>query len=141
MQQPAFAPGDKVWLLRTNIKTARPSSKLDVHKLGPFEIVEAVNSRSFRLALPPEMSRIHPVFHVSLLEPFNANTIEGCTAPAPPLMEVEGEIEYEVEAILDSRLYHSKLQYLVSWLGYNEQTWEPPEHVAHCPELVAKFHS
>ena len=126
MQQPAFAPGDKVWLLRTNIKTTRPSSKLDDRKLGPFEVIEAVNSRSFRLALPLEMSRIHPVFHVSLLEPLQANTIEGRTAPPPPPIEVEGEIEYEVESILDSRFHYGKLQYLVSWLGYNEQTWEPP---------------
>ena len=66
----------------------RPSSKLDVRKLdvrklGPFEIVEAINSRSFRLALSPKMSRIHPVFHVTFLEPFNTNTIDGRTAPVP----------------------------------------------------------
>lgn len=139
---PDFAPGDKVWLLRRNIKTSRPSEKLDYRKLGPFKIVAPVGTRSFRLDLPAAMSRIHPVFHVSLLESFRANTIPGRYAPPPPPIEVEGQIEYEVETILDSRWRHRKLQYYVDWKDCtpDERTWEPVDHLAHCDELIAEFH-
>jgi hypothetical protein len=139
--QPAYAPGDEVWLVRSHIKTTRPSDKLDAKKLGPFKIVEAVNSRSFRLQLPASMSRIHPVFHVSLLERYHENSLPGRTIPAPPPIEIEGELEYEVEAIVDSRLFRNKLQYRVQWLGHKDLTWEPAENLSHCPRLLSAFHT
>ena len=141
LSQPDYQPGDLVWLLRRNIKTTRPSDKLDVKRLGPYKIVEAVNTRAFRLELPSDMTRTHPVFHVSLLEPYHGNTIPGRAAPPPPPIEVEGELEYEVESIVDSRRFRRQLQYRVVWKGYPEANWEPAVHVAHCAELVSSFHS
>lgn len=35
-----YSPDDMVFLLRCNIKTTRPSDKLDYRKLGPFEVLE-----------------------------------------------------------------------------------------------------
>ena len=61
---PVYQPGDKVWLDSRNITTIRPMKKLDDKWLGPFEIVEAVNSNAYRLKLPKQLSRIHPVFNV-----------------------------------------------------------------------------
>jgi hypothetical protein len=87
------------------------------------------------------MTRTHPVFHVSLLEPYHGNTIPGRAAPPPPPIEVEGELEYEVESIVDSRRFRRQLQYRVVWKGYPEANWEPAVHVAHCAELVSSFHS
>lgn len=141
LTQPSFAPGDRVWLVRTNIKTTRPSAKLDNLKIGPFEIVKLVGTRSYELKLPASMSRIHPVFHVSLLERYYGNTISGRVPPPPPPIEIDGEIEYEVEAIVDSRIFRKRLQYRVQWKGYNELTWEPHNHVDNCPDLIQEFHA
>jgi hypothetical protein len=41
--------GEKVWLLRRNIKTKRPSQKLDHQKLGPFVIEEKLGPVNYRL--------------------------------------------------------------------------------------------
>ena len=60
--------------------------------------------------------KIHNVFHVSLLEVCNKSK-EGSVPPPPPI-EVDGEEEFEVEEILDSRIRYRKLQYLIKWLGY-----------------------
>ena len=70
---PPLVIGQKVWVLRRHISRARPSSKLDVRRLGPFPIIGQVGSSSYRLELPSSI-KIHHVFHVSLLEPHVANT-------------------------------------------------------------------
>ncbi|GKC03025.1 putative nucleotidyltransferase, ribonuclease H [Tanacetum coccineum] len=41
--------------------------KLSPRFIGPFEILERVGEVSYRLALPPQLSHVHNVFHVSLL--------------------------------------------------------------------------
>ena len=79
---PDFVPGQKVWLLRRHIATTRPSSKLDVRRLGPFVILGPFGRSAYKLLLPPSM-QIHPVFHVSLLEPHVANTFPGRVVEVP----------------------------------------------------------
>ena len=63
-----FKKGDKVFLLRQNLKTKRLSKKLDNLQLGPFEILETIGPVNYKLRLLPGM-RIHNVFHKKLLEP------------------------------------------------------------------------
>ena len=41
--------------------------KLAPRYIGPFEIKSRISEVAYRLVLPPELSRIHPVFHVSML--------------------------------------------------------------------------
>jgi hypothetical protein len=69
------------------------------------------------LELPQQM-RIHPVFHVSLLDPYRPNTIaRRAQLPASPII-LEDSLEWEVAAVLDSRIRYGKLEYLVDWMGY-----------------------
>ena len=105
---PNLIPGQKVWLLRRYIKTTRPSSKLDVRRLGPFAIICLVGSYAFHLDLPPSM-RMHPVFHVSLLNPHVPNTFSGRVVDIPLPIHVDGLPKFEVDSILDSRIKHGKL--------------------------------
>jgi len=86
--------------------------------------------------------RIHPVFHVSLLEPHQRNPFPDRTQPPPPPIELEDDVEWEVEEILDSRIRRGKIQYLVHWQGYgpHERTWEPLENLSNAAETVAEFH-
>ena len=114
---PTLLLSAKVWLLRRNIRTIRPSSKLDVRRLGPFIVIGPVGTSSFRLDLPPAM-HIHPVFHVSLLEPHVANKFPGRIQLTPHPIQVDGFPEFEVRAILDSKIRRRKLLYFVDWVGY-----------------------
>jgi hypothetical protein len=41
-----------------------------------------------------------------------------------PLMEVDGEKEYQVSSIEDSQKYCNQLQYLIQWTGYDSLPWE-----------------
>ena len=137
---PKFQVGDQVWLLSKNVSTARPSKKLDYKRLGPFPISAKLSDRVYCLDLPPTL-RIHPVFHVSLLEPYVANRFPDRIQPPPPPVVVDGEVEYEVNEILDSRVYRGKIQYLVDWKGYGpaDRSWEPVENVQG-NEQVQLFH-
>ena len=60
-----FEIGDHVWLDRRNIKTARPSDKLDDKNLRPY-LVTNKRGQAYELKLP-DIMHIHPVFHSWLL--------------------------------------------------------------------------
>jgi len=68
-EPPAYQVGDLVMLNGRNIKTRRPSKKLDHKNHGPFQIEKIVSLLAVRLTLPREW-KIHNVFHVSLLKPY-----------------------------------------------------------------------
>jgi hypothetical protein len=141
MDVPDFRVGDKVWLIRKNIKTTRPTSKLDYKRLGPYTITAEINPRAYRLALPKEM-KIHNVFHVSLLEKYDGNRIPGRIAEPSPAVEVEGQEEWIVRRILDSRRRYGRLEYRVDWDGYGPEdwTWEPATNLSNAPEAVQDFY-
>jgi len=113
---PDFQPGDRVYLDGTDIATTRPSRKLSHKRLGPFPIERKVGNNAYRLRLPPSMSCIHPVFNVIKLTPAPEDPIIGRRTVPPPLPEIiDGEEEWVVEEILDSRMMNWKLRYLVKW--------------------------
>ena len=62
------------------------------------------------------MCAIHPVFHISQLEPEIPNQIPNCIQPAPLPVEIDDELEYEIAEILDSKIdsqQRCKLLYFV----------------------------
>jgi hypothetical protein len=89
----------KVWLDTCNLKTKVPSKKLAPKRYGPFQITEKVSAVVYRLKLLQHF-RIHDVFHVDLLIPFNQNQTYGEAFPQPPPDLIEGGEEYEVEEII-----------------------------------------
>jgi len=72
MAPPGFKVGDLKRIDARNMKTKRPSKKLDNKKIGPVKIVKKIGTRAFKVELPPSM-QIHNVFHVSMLEPYRTS--------------------------------------------------------------------
>ena len=103
--------------------------KLSPRYIGPFEIIERIGTVAYRLALPPSMSGVHEVFHVSMLRRYT---------PDPAHVVDWGEIEVDIDGtfeegpvcILDSRdqVLRRKTLRLVRVLwrhcGVEESTWE-----------------
>ena len=44
--------------------------KLAPRYIGPFEILERIGMVAYRLALPPNMSQVHPILYVSMLRKY-----------------------------------------------------------------------
>lgn len=143
LPNPDFKPGDKVYLSARNIRTTRPTKKFSERQLGPFVIEKEISPVAFRLRLPKSLSKLHPVFHVSLLEKSYESSIPSRYNSPPAPVQIDGEEEFEVEAILDSRSRRGKPYYLVKWKGYDisdeSQTWEPEENLENCSDLIAEF--
>ena len=103
--------------------------KLSPRFIGPFEILEKVGTVAYRLALPPSMSSVHEVFHVSMLRRYT---------PDPAHVVDWGEIKVDTYGtfeegpvcIMDSReqVLRRKTMRLVRVLwqhrGVEESTWE-----------------
>ena len=47
--------------------------KLSLRYIGPFEVLKRVGNMVYELALPPGLSGVHPVFHVSMLKKYHGN--------------------------------------------------------------------
>ena len=47
--------------------------KLRPRYIGPYEIIARVGPVAYRLDLPPELSKVHNVFHVSMLRKYIPN--------------------------------------------------------------------
>ena len=101
---PEFHVGDKAFVKAKFFRTTRLSKKLSEKYLGPFEIISQVGPLSWTLCLPASMHAVHPVFHVSMLEPSTPNTLPNRVQPPPPPVIVNEELEYEISEILDSKL-------------------------------------
>ncbi|SGY12183.1 BQ5605_C011g06416 [Microbotryum silenes-dioicae] len=91
-------------------------------------------------------ARLTPVFHVSLLEPYQANSLASrCSNPPPPPEIINGEEEYQVEQILDSRNNRRsrRLEYFVDWTGYGPQDrqWVSAADFDDDDSLVIEFHT
>ena len=141
---PKFKVGDKVWLDRRNIKTTRPTMKLDDRWFGPFKVTRVLPNDAYGLALPPGFRRTHTTFNVELLRPYVPDEIPGREQPAPPAPEIddEGQEVWEVEKVVDSKFVRGKLQYKVWWKGYDrpDPNWQPEENLEGAPDAVAEFH-
>ena len=134
---PEFKINDKVWI-NSSLILRNKNKKLKPRKLGPYKIIEKISPVTYKLSLPKSL-RIHPIIHVSELEPYYEDHF-GRKQPPPPPIIINNEEEFEVEKILDKRTHYGKIQYLIKWKGYpsSEASWEPEENL-NCPKLLKEF--
>ncbi|XP_070012832.1 uncharacterized protein [Nicotiana sylvestris] len=127
-----FTIGDKVFLRVSPMKGVMrfgKRGKLSPRFIGPYEILDRVGAVAYRLALPPELSFIHPVFHVSMLRKCISDSSQVLEAPTIPFDE-KLSYEEELAAIVNRqvRKIRSKKIVFVKILWRNhtieEATWK-----------------
>jgi len=138
-----FAIGEQVWLEGTNLRLpANVTPKLSPRRYGPFKVAASISAVAYKLELPTHW-KIHDVFHASLLTPYKEMSQHGPNFLEPPPDIIDGEPEWEIEQILQSRRYgHTKKkQYLVRWKGYSpsHDSWVDKSDM-NAPDLVNEFY-
>jgi hypothetical protein len=96
---PDLEVGSRVMLSTKNLRLARPTRKFAEKYIGPYTISDKVSDVAFRLSLPPDLSKIHPVFHVSLLRPLPDSAIQGRVNPPPGPVDLEEPDVFEADAV------------------------------------------
>src|SRR6266404_6779268 len=136
-----FEEGALVWLEGRNIHTSHPTAKLAPKRYGPFPITKVLGPVTYQLQLPEQWT-IHPVFHADLLTPYKETEFHGRNFERPLPDLIDGEEEYEVEHIVNSRRFgrRHQVQYLVHWKGYPEadDQWIPWSDL-NTPGLLTEF--
>ena len=108
--------------------------KLSPRYIGPFEVLERVGVVAYRLALPPSLSSIHEVFHVSMLRKYTPDPTH-IVDWGELIVDADGTSEEGPVRIMDSReqFLRGKTVRLVKVLwkhrGVEEQTWEREDTV------------
>ena len=86
-----------------NIRTKRPSKKLAERLYSPFTILEYRGQLAYMLEISI-LWKIHPVFHVRLLERYETSTRPAREQPPMTPEEIDGDLEWEVEKIGKSQI-------------------------------------
>nr|GEX55621.1 reverse transcriptase [Tanacetum cinerariifolium] len=130
-----FKAGDCVYLRLRNYRqtsvAARENQKLSKGYFGPYRILEKIGQVAYHLELPIT-SKVHPIFHVSLLEEnhsqatstkFPSEWLTDCPTPSP----------------IPKRILHqcqlgNAQQLLIQWKHQptSEATWEDSNDIALC---------
>ncbi|PHJ24915.1 retrotransposon ty3-gypsy subclass [Cystoisospora suis] len=135
-----FEIGDKVWLRVSHLPMATSSSSkaLALRYRGPFKVIGKVGRRAYKLKLPPSML-VHPVFHVSLLKPWQGDISELRSTKSSQLAICGNE--YEVQGIFKHRedpVSRTKW-YKVLWMD-GTSTWEPEGNLEGCPRILTNYY-
>ncbi|XP_073015543.1 uncharacterized protein [Primulina eburnea] len=133
----AFEVGDHVFIKIAPLKGVMrfgKKGKLSPRYIGPFEILDKIGDRAYRLALPPDLDRIHNVFHVSMLRKYLANPSHVLRYESLELLPNLSYDEMPVQ-IIDRKVkvLRNKEIGIVKVLWRNqvieEATWEPEEEM------------
>ncbi|XP_071923294.1 uncharacterized protein [Coffea arabica] len=130
-----FQTGEKVYLKASPTKGVMRfgrSSKLSPRYVRPYEILDKVGPLAYRLALPPALSRIHNVFHVSQLRRYvsdPSHILEDQSVEVKENLSVE-EVPLRIVDRKDQVLRRRTIPYVkVQWTNHTprEATWELEE--------------
>ena len=103
--------------------------KLNPRFIGPYEVIEKVGPVAYRLALPPNLEKIHNVFHVSMLRRYRSDpphVVSSETIKLRPDLTYEEEtmeiLPREVKELMNKKISLIK----VLWRNHKtkEATWE-----------------
>ncbi|TPX36791.1 hypothetical protein SeLEV6574_g08003 [Synchytrium endobioticum] len=139
-EEPKLEIGDEVMISTRNVRTNRPSKKLDYKWIGPYYVKRRINPVAFEIELPHNL-KIHNVFHVSLLKRYNRPSDPSRQLPKPPPLRVLEDEEYDIREVLDVRRRGRGFEYLIWWEGYPkaESTWEP-QRVLNDDNMLQEWH-
>ncbi|XP_057744846.1 uncharacterized protein LOC130962685 [Arachis stenosperma] len=126
-----FEEGKHVFLRvtpMTGIARAIKTKKLNSRYIGPFKILKNIGSVAYQVALPPNLSNLHDVFHISQLQKYTPGTTH---VLEPETIQLKENLTFQVTLVrIDDvsikKLREKEVQLVkVTWSrsGVEENTW------------------
>ncbi|KAK5795286.1 hypothetical protein PVK06_036546 [Gossypium arboreum] len=140
-----YSVGDMVFLKVSpwkKILRFGKKGKLSLQFIGPYRVLKRVGPVAYQLELPPELDRIHDLFHVSMLRRYRSDP--AYVVPVAEI-EVQTDLTFEEEPVQilarDVKVLRRKFVPLVKVIwrnhGREEATWELEETMRQqYPQLV-----
>ena len=97
MRDIEYEVGDKVFLKVSSwrkIQRFGHKGKLSTRFIGPYEVLGQIGLMAYRLALPPELAKLHNVFHVSMLRRYRSDELH--ILPVQDV-QVQADLSYDEE--------------------------------------------
>jgi hypothetical protein len=132
-----FQKGDRVRIDTQGLKlSGQPGKALRQRFIGPYIIQEKLSAITYKLKLPPALSAVHPVFHISKLQKWHDDTKDSgrYVSEARGVHADLARGAFEIEKITEVKVgphiaepNGDSLLFKVRWANYNsyEDTWEP----------------
>ena len=132
-----FEVGDHVFLIVSPMKSVMRfgrNGKLGPRFVGPFKILEIVGTLAYKVVLPPSLSKIHNVFHISNLrkyvfDPSHIVELESIQISEDLTYE---EVPIQIVDVMDKVLHHAVVKLVkIQWSNHSiqEATWELEEEM------------
>ena len=136
-----FQPGDLVLLSTKSHPKLEGPRKQGRIRVGPYVVKAQRNANAYELeGLPPGIPAVQ---NVTFLVPFYPTPTRFQDRPGGTQVEpevIDGELEWEVEAILDFRqTRRGHRRYLVQWAGSPQRQWMDEELLNHCTKAVRGY--
>jgi hypothetical protein len=146
-QKPEFKVGSRVLINPHSlewVESKGEGAKLVQRWIGPFEVVQKLNPRTYRLRLNDKYPGF-PVFNLDHLKPYvesdpklGDRTVMAETRDHKPVSE-----EYEVERIVGNRYdkRRKSKMWLIRWKDYGSQfdTWQTHRDLRNAPEMIHSY--
>lgn len=119
-----FKQGDWVMLQAEGVKASKRAelpTKWRPRFMGPVAIIEKIGEVSYRVELPPSMAHAHNVVHVSRLKPYEKDELQD---GVDIIIDADGNVEQEVETILQHRGPKRDREFLVKFVGHPDKDAE-----------------
>ncbi len=141
---PEFEPGSLVLVNPHSLEWKESKGKgvkLIQRWLGPFEVLERINPKVYRLRLSGKYPGF-PVFNIKHLKAYRSSPPKWPNrTKLPETRTGDQEEEYEVDSIVVHRKRGGRLEYLVRWKGYGPQfdTWATHTDLKNAPEILRMY--
>jgi hypothetical protein len=138
----SYVPGQLVYISTTDIKIRTLAAKFKQRWIGPWPVTHRTGAVTYRIRLPPELRRLHPVFHVSKLNIHLTSDLNPAIVAPDVTLDLEGVAEYPIKEILETRVWvRAKIpQNRLRWnlpYGPESDSWEPAANLEECEAVDA----
>ena len=112
-----FEPRDMVYIDAHHINIRTRAAKFKQRWIGPHTITHRTGAVTYRIKLPPNLKRIHPIFHVSKLKAHKTSDLNPPIIAPTIDLDTDNDVEYPIQEIIGSRTFgRTRIpQYQVRW--------------------------